>query len=258
MITRIMAAIGFLTIIPVPAKYATTAAFAGSNRAYPLVGLLGGGLLALGALIVGALFPPLVGAVLLAGLWLKLTGALHLDGLADTADGLLSHRPRERALEIMRDSRIGVMGTAALVLVVLLKVAGLSALEHGNLWRALLLAPVVGRCAILLLQAFLPCSRKGGLGAASAAGAGDDAGTAGLGDGLRPVALLWAAAAVALGGILHGAGGAGAVMLALAFAGGLGYYALRRIGGYTGDVLGAGCEVAEMWTVVLLTTRSIL
>lgn len=258
MFSRIMAAVGFLTIIPVPAKYATTEAFAGSNRVYPLVGLLLGGLLALGALAFAALFPPLVVAVLLVGLWLKLTGALHLDGLADTADGLLSHRPRERALEIMRDSRIGVMGTAALVLVVLLKVAGLSALEHGNLWRALLLAPVVGRCAILLLQAFLPCARKEGLGAASAASVCDPAAAAGSGGGLRPVALLWAAAAVAFGGILLGVGGAGAVMLALALAGGLGYYALRRIGGYTGDVLGAGCEAAEMWTVVLLTTRSIL
>ena len=201
-----MAAIGFLTIIPVPGKYATAEAFAGSNRAFPLVGLLLGALLALGALLFGSLFPPLVTAVLLVGLWLKLTGALHLDGMADTADGLLSHRPRERMLEIMRDSRIGVMGAAALVLVILLKVAGLSALAPAQLWRALLLAPVVGRCAILLLQAFLPCARKDGLGAASAAEAGS---AAGLPGGLRVMALLWAAAAVALGGILLGAGGAG-------------------------------------------------
>ncbi|MBC8078254.1 MAG: adenosylcobinamide-GDP ribazoletransferase, partial [Chloroflexales bacterium] len=92
-----------------------------------------------------------------------ITGGLHLDGLSDTFDGVMSWRPTERKLEIMKDSRIGAMGALALVAVLLLKVVFLGA-AGSEWWRAALLAPVLGRWADCYGIFFFPAARGGGLG----------------------------------------------------------------------------------------------
>lgn len=140
-----LSAIGFLTILPVPARAGN-----GDGKQvlyFPLVGLLIGGMLyGVDHLLSATSYMEvrIVGDVLFLAV---ISGALHLDGLADSADGLFSHRPREQILEIMKDSRIGVMGVLALVFCVLLKIAGTSGtLQSGSLiW--LIIAPALGRTA---------------------------------------------------------------------------------------------------------------
>jgi adenosylcobinamide-GDP ribazoletransferase len=165
------------------------------------------------------------------------SAGLHMDGLADTADGLFSSRPRERILEIMRDSHIGTMGVLAIVAVLLLKVALLASLAGPQRWRLVLLAPIAGRCAMLLAMSLLSYARSGGGLATIFRSQG------------RRAALLSAWAIV----VVFGAGwlcagyrgvaiAAASVAVVLLF----GWYTKRRIGGYTGDTLGATSELAEV------------
>jgi adenosylcobinamide-GDP ribazoletransferase len=160
------AAFRFLTIFPLPSSLGRAAEdLAGSTFFFPVVGLTLGLMAAGSAWLLWQIFPPLVAAVLLTFLLLSFSGALHLDGLADTADGFLSARDRARTLEIMRDSRIGVMGVAALFLALSLKVSCLALMDRELVCRASLLMPLAGRCSILLAMAVLPYVRpEGGLG----------------------------------------------------------------------------------------------
>lgn len=107
--------------------------------------------------------PPLVSAAVLVVVLAGFSGCLHLDGLADTAEGLLSSRSRERMLEIMQDSHIGVMGVVAIAGVWLLKFAALASVTAQELWAAALLMPVAGRCAMVVQLAILPYARATGL-----------------------------------------------------------------------------------------------
>jgi len=231
---RLLAALRFLTILPVPGTWGTSRDdLARSVPWFPVVGLL---LSAVAGGVAWALAaaPPLLAAAVLVVLLLAFSGGLHADGLADSADGLLSARPRDRVLEIMKDSRIGVMGTTAIVCVLLLKFAALASLPGSQLWRAALLMPLAGRTAIVVQMALLPYVRPEGLGAVFyrrrprwAAGWA----LAVLG------ATAWAAAAWR--GLT-----AWAVCVALAVA--FSVYVYRRIGGATGDTFGAVCEIAEL------------
>src|SRR4029453_5240544 len=98
----------------------------------------------------------------LIALWAALTGGLHLDGLADTCDGLGGGWSRERALSIMRDARSGPYGVTAIVLVLGLKAAAVTSLPEGLAWRALVLAPLLGRTGPLLLVRLCPPAPPGG------------------------------------------------------------------------------------------------
>lgn len=230
------AALKFLTVLPVPARWAGgEEALARSAACFPLVGLLIGAAAAGAALALHELLPAAPAAVLVVLLLAGASGGLHLDGLSDAADGFLSARPRERVLEIMRDARAGPMGAAAVAGVLLLKSAALASLgEKEAFWLAALLMPLAGRCALTLAMAVLPYARpEGGLGSvfwrrsrapAALVGLAVLAGGAGL-------AARWAGLAAALGAL--------AVALALAL------WSRRRIGGATGDTLGATCELAE-------------
>ncbi|MCK7507856.1 MAG: adenosylcobinamide-GDP ribazoletransferase [Desulfobacterales bacterium] len=121
---------------------------------FPAVGLLLGALLALFDLAAARLLEPVTAAAVLDVVLLAvLTGAFHLDGLGDTADGLFSHRPRERMLEIMKDSRIGAMGVVAVVPVLAVKWAGISGLSATPRRLLLILVPAYARCGILLRHA---------------------------------------------------------------------------------------------------------
>jgi adenosylcobinamide-GDP ribazoletransferase len=193
--------------------------------------------------VAGELWPPLVAAALALAVDAALTGMLHFDGLADSADGLLPPLDRARRLEVMSTPGVGAFGVTALVLVVLARVAALGALEPDPLLVAGLWA--ASRAAMAVALARLPYGRPGG-GAASGFRAGSA--TPAL------AALAVACAVVALA--FDGGWGPGLLVAAgsLAGFGAVVTLAWRRLGGYTGDVLGAAGLVAE--TVGLLVAAA--
>ncbi len=205
---------------------------------YPLVGLLFGGVLwLLNALLLGA--PPLLHAALLLTAWVLLSGGLHLDGLADSADAWLGgFGDRDRTLLIMKDPRSGPIAVITLVLVLLLKFTALLALIEQGQMLALIIVPVLGRAALLGLFLTTPYVRAGGLGQA-------------LADHLPRRAAWWVLLVCALGGVLV-AGWAGVCALAVTLAVfvGLRRMMLRRLGGCTGDTAGALLELLEMAVLV--------
>ena len=228
-------ALRFLTVAPVPGPEADgPSALGRAAWWFPVVGLMLGGALALAATGTDALFPPLVAATLLLTAWKGATGGIHLDGLADCLDGLAG-RDAARRLAIMRDSRIGVFGAGGLLLCCLLAVTALGALAPSLRLRVLLLAPVVGRVTPLLAGVWLaPATPGQGLGAAFVAGLSRWAGLAHVGAGCALAAWLLGAE-----GVVVAAAAWGVALLA-------GAGVARRLGGLTGDVLGAVVELAEL------------
>jgi len=240
MLRRLGVALAFLTRLPVPARWIDGARAEDVGRAaplFPVAGAVVGGLAALVVLALAARVTPLVNgalAVALAALW---TGALHLDGLADTADGLGGGRTREDALRIMRDHRIGAYGAVALILAIVVEVALIAGLVEADVQRAaraLVVAGALSRASVVPLAAALPYARSdGGLGGALVGQ---------LGAGAVAVAVALAVgAAVALGGWWGAIAAVAAAGLTLHNA----FFVKRRIGGYTGDTLGAHVVVVE-------------
>jgi adenosylcobinamide-GDP ribazoletransferase len=236
-------ALQFLTCLPVSLKAAPTAADWGrSVLAYPLIGLLIGLLLAGLQRLIGHA-DPLLQAALLTAAWALITGGLHLDGLADSADAWVGgHGDRERTLAIMKDPRSGPAAVSTLMLTLLLKFAALAVLVKtgpSSPWPALLLAPLLGRSALVALLLTTPYVRPGGMGSALAAR---------LPRAPALLALLLAAAAVLF------AGETGWLALAVALAAWLllRWLMTRRLGGATGDTLGAAVELTEVAVVVAL------
>lgn len=205
---------------------------------YPLVGLLLGALLyALNWLLAGT--PLLLHAALLLSAWVLLSGGLHLDGLADSADAWLGgFGDRERTLTIMKDPRSGPIAVVTLVLVLLLKFTALLALIEQQNGAALLLAPLLGRSAMLGLFLTTPYVRAGGLGQALADHLPRLAG--------KQVLLLSALACV----LIAGWSGVFAVGLAIVIFFWLRQAMLRRLGGTTGDTAGALLELLEVAVLV--------
>lgn len=166
---RFILALGFLTRLPVPDLRWEEANLTGTVVFFPLVGTLLGILLAGAAWIFGPAFlhlPPAVAGAAVVTIWVLLTGGLHLDGLMDTADGLGSRRPREEALEIMKDSRVGAMGVIAAVLILLWKFALLSALLSSghSLFGPLVLAASWSRWSMAGALLLFPYARHEGMG----------------------------------------------------------------------------------------------
>jgi adenosylcobinamide-GDP ribazoletransferase len=230
----VVAAAQFLTRLPL-ARFASgeTGLLARSMRAFPVVGV-GVGLISWVAFaLASALGLPLALAALLAVLAsIALTGALHEDGLADTADGFGGGADAARKLAIMRDSRTGAYGALALVFSVALRAAALAAIPVAGL--ALVAAHAVSRAALPVLMRRLDPARSDGLGAG--AGQPDD------------LALLWClglaiAAALLCLGVFRGLLALAVTAAALAL---LAALARRQVGGYTGDVLGAAQQVGEI------------
>lgn len=225
-------ALGFLTRLPVPARaYDDAQAKAQSLAWYPLVGVLIGLLLgALAWLLRGT--PGMLSATVLVTAWVALTGALHLDGLADSADAWVGGMgDREKTLAIMKDPRCGPAGVIALVLALLLKVSALASLGPVP-WAALLLAPVLARAGLAVLFLTTPYVRSGGLGAGLAAAPRRTC----------TLALLLTAASCSLFGLR----GLLALMLAAAVFGLWRRACLARLGGCTGDTAGALAELLEV------------
>lgn len=200
---------------------------------YPMVGLALGGLLAGCSVLSGLFFPPLVTGILLAGLLAVFTRGLHLDGLADTADALLSHQDRSRKLEIMKDSRIGVFGAAALIFVLGLKVLLLAQVSGPEGWPVLALFPMWGRLAVSTTACLsVYARREGGLGRPFINLAG-------------PRQLYLAAGSALIFSLFYGLPGLiTTLVVILAALVGVRVWQ-RQLGGVTGDVLGATAELGE-------------
>lgn len=206
---------------------------------FPVVGLLIGALLA-GMHTALWLVDPGVLAALMLAVWVLLTGGLHLDGLADAADAWIGGQgDRERTLSIMKDPRSGPIAIVVIVLLLLTKFAALQVLLTGDAQLVLLLTPALGRTAIVLLLITTPYVRPDGLGSPYA--------------NYLPqwscwvLVLLIAAATAALlaelGGVLLTALGVGFI--------GVRYSLMARLGGVTGDTLGAVCELTEMAALLI-------
>jgi len=205
---------------------------------YPLVGALFGVVLWSLSILLSGAAPLLHGALLLAA-WVLLSGGLHLDGLADSADAWLGgFGDRERTLSIMKDPRSGPIAVITLVLVLLLKFTALLALIEQGQAVALLIVPVLGRCGLLGLFLTTPYVRAGGLGQA-------------LADHLPRGAGWQVLSASALGCVLLAGWSAiiASAIAALVFIG-LRQMMLRRLGGCTGDTAGALVELLEMAVLV--------
>ncbi len=242
---RLAAAFRFLTILPLPGSWGTsTDALAGSTLFFPLIGLFIGMIVGPLAWLLGLVLPGQVVAVLTTFLLLAISGGFHLDGLADTADGFFSARPREEMLVIMRDSATGAMGVIALVLLLALKITCLSALTP-HLLAVILLMPLAGRTAIVLMMALLPYARPEG-GLASLFYSRRSRGVA-----LAAVVFFFLVCWL----IARGTGLAAACVVVL-FVGLFSLYCRHKINGATGDTLGAACELSE--TVFALVCTALL
>ena len=230
-----LTAVRFLTIIPVGLGSGDDEpSFQTSLYWFPLVGLLLGAVIAGIIQVLGLFVPVSVLAILSVVLSAGLTGCLHLDGLADSGDGLLSARPKERALEIMRDSRIGAMGVIALILVLLSRYASLATVPLSAMVAAVLLMPVAGRTAILLSMSVLPYARtEGGLGGLFYSSNSRKAAAVGLIFCIVTGLLVsWQISLLVLCTTL--------VTVAV-----FSFWCFKKLGGATGDTLGAVCELTE-------------
>ena len=205
---------------------------------YPLVGLLFGIILwGLNWLLLGT--PLLLHAALLLTGWVLLSGALHLDGLADSADAWLGgFGDRERTLTIMKDPRSGPIAVVTLVLVLLLKFVALVALIEQQQALMLIIVPLIGRSALLGLFLTTPYVRAGGLGQALADNLPRSAG--------KQVLAISAVVCVLIAGV----GGVVALVVAVAGFVWLRQVMLRRLGGTTGDTAGALLELLEVAMLV--------
>lgn len=209
---------------------------------FPIVGLVIGAILLALDYVARMVVPsPASSALVVVGL-AALTGALHLDGLADTADGLFGGRDRERRLAIMRDPHNGAFGFVAVAAVLLLKWAALIPLEGWLRTGSLLLVPSLARWSVLPSMMLFPAAKGEGMGFTVRSGA------------RWPQAVLALAVAAGLSLAIFWPTGLALLALALAVALMVGAYATSRLGGVTGDVFGCTVEVSEAVLLLLAAT----
>lgn len=235
---RLIAALQFLTIIPLgkSAIYDPK----GMVPFFPVAGIIIGGLLSIFDYIALNFWPTPITAVLDVVLLVVITAALHLDGLGDTADGVLGHRSKEKALMIMKDSRIGVMGLVAVICALAVKWGGIMHITHHRT-LLLVLIPAFARSGMIFGIRFLKYGRPDG-------GTGYDV----FGEPLKLSAFKWMLIPVTLSIFLGWKG----IWLNLIFAVltiTIIFYYKKRMGCITGDMLGAMTEVTESLLFLLVS-----
>lgn len=243
----LVVAFSLLTRLPLPGRWQSPepAPDLQSRAAlfYPLVGAVIGGLMVLSYVVMPDKIGVTVHATLLVGLWTWLTGALHLDGLADSADALAAaHKDPSRFQSVLKDPRLGTMGVCALVMVLLLKLALLrTALETGSYYWALLAAPVGARLLALIYMMTTPYARAEGIASRI---------------DLRPYqSIVIGLALIALVAIMWMMGRLAGTALVVTLALWLVHWQHRwskLAGGYTGDSVGGLIEVAEVLILFLI------
>ena len=235
--THFFSAMRFFTTLPVGNQHGFNAV--GMLKHFPLVGLIIGAIVAVFDIGAVFLWNRATASVLDVALFAILTGALHIDGLGDTADGIFSHRGRERALEIMKDSRVGAMGLVTVALVLAIKCAGLMNIEHHR-WLFLMIIPSYARSSPFFGFRFLTYGRPQG-------GLGQDFLNKNL-----PLSSCWGLALPVALSFLAGWGSAAVLGVGfLAVMGGILVYYKATMDCITGDMLGAMIEVLESWLFLL-------
>lgn len=234
------AAVGLLTRLPIHVDTEWAAARgARAAWAYPLAGLVVGALVVACAFVLLALGASAgLCAIVALGLGIFMTGALHEDGLADTTDGLWGGWDRARRLEIMKDSRIGAYGVLALGVTLILRWQGIALLIDASAWWALMAVPAASRAVMVPLM-LLRTARTDGLSRRV---------------GAPPISAVWLAIAVGAVTLLP-LGWSGAVVALVIAVTGLAIAAIARakIGGQTGDILGASQQIAECAALIVLS-----
>lgn len=236
-------AMQFLTIIPLPFNLEWRKDDLGRSLAlFPLAGLTIGALLAgLNWLIAPFLARPLTDALLITAL-AAITGALHMDGLADVCDGIAARGSRERFLAVMKDSNVGAIGVVGLVLGVLLKWQALVAIPVELKWHALLFFPTISRYCQVQTIANGRSARQDGLGSAFIAGAG-------IGQ-----LLVAALATSAIAWFLFDVNGIIVLASVMVTAWLIRAWFNRKLGGITGDVIGCINELVEILALILISS----
>jgi adenosylcobinamide-GDP ribazoletransferase len=236
-LNEIRLAAGFLTIIPVGSDSAEASEVRGSFGWFPLIGFILGALLAGADYLLAFFIPSAVRSTLLVIALTAVTGAVHVDGLADTADALGAGCDRARALAILRDSRIGTFGAAAVFFVMALKIAALGSATDSRRF-ALYLAPGIARWAMVAVPYKLDYLREHGAGSELLGIQG--AHNLRLASTLAFIALLPAGAVYAIRGVIT------AMVLTWIFR----LFYARWLGGITGDLIGAAAEIIEAAVLV--------
>lgn len=222
----LIVAIQFLTRLPTPRITVSSEEFAASMRWFPATGIIIGLIVAGGAWI-GAQIDPWLGALFGLVLWVAVTGALHLDGLGDVADGLgAAHKDRDRLLAVLADPHVGSFGVCAITVQIISKLVLLQLLIADKAWLPLILVPFAARIGPLFWARALP-SLHDGLAAR-------------FRTAVRPSDLaIWLLA------LLAACWSMPALILAVALVPLWGGYIVRRLGGMSGDSHGAGIELIE-------------
>jgi adenosylcobinamide-GDP ribazoletransferase len=243
---RIILMLQFLTSIPLPFKFDVKNEDFGKGLVFaPIIGFFIGGILAGTYFLLNFIFPLYIISILILIEYILLTGGLHLDGLGDTFDGLFSNRPKERILEIMRDSRVGTNAVLAIVCVLILNVFLLFGMGSDFIAKALLLLPVAGRIGSLVGAGVSKYARSGeGLGKSFI----DYCGTKEILIGLIFYFAIFFIVDNIRGLIISIFPVITAVLLVKYFS--------RKIGGATGDILGAVCELNQ--TIFLMVMYIII
>lgn len=233
MIKRLILLLQFYTTIPIPFQFEPSSQEFGKALALsPVVGMFLGLILFVGYSGLLLFFSPLIAAVLIMVLYIILTGGLHLDGLGDTFDGLFSNRPKEQMLEIMKDSRIGMNAALGVFCTLLLNITVISQLAVDNPISILLL-PIAGRTGIVICASLSTYPRLKGTGKDFIQNCTKKELTLAL--------VLHFIFFLAFGGLWSLVVGIICVLSSLFFT----FLLTRRIGGATGDILGAVCELTQ-------------
>ncbi len=238
MLTPFWLALQFLTRLPTPQLQVKDPQIIGRSAvAYPLVGLVIGFLSAVPLLFFSD-SATLLQAVFALVIWVLVTGGLHLDGLADSADAWLGGEgDAQRSLDIMKDPRAGPAAIVLVVLVLIAKFAALVVIIEHDQWLAILLVPALGRASVVVLFLTTPYVRPGGLGET-------------LVENLPRQYCRWVVAATCVLFLLGGGAGVQSLVCGLLIAVGIRQLMLSRIAGTTGDTAGALIELTEAAAVI--------
>ena len=240
-----LTALTFLTILPIRfygeegKNYFSTALYY-----FPLVGSIIGLLVCMLLYPLSFFLPKLVVTAVALLLFAGISGFLHFDGLSDSFDGLFSSRDREKSLAIMRDSRIGAMGLAGVLFVMLIKFSALISIAPDYLFQTVFLIPIAGRVATVVAMATQKYARKeGGLGQLFFSAESKKA-------AILSLVLLFFITALITSYLVSVVLVSSVILSVLLF----GLLCKARLGGATGDTLGATCELTEMITVVVFSS----
>jgi len=238
---KFLAALRFLTIIPLPGRREISPEEVGRSIVYfPLVGVIIGLILVGLGWLLGLFLPSALVDVLLVVSLVAISGALHLDGFVDTCDGMVGHKTVEERWRVMHDSRAGAFGIIGVCCLLLVKYVSLNAVPDSWLMQTLVLMPVVGRWAMVYAVFAYPYAKPSGLGKAFKQGASWTRFT------IATIITLAVAVILAqLAGFI--------IMLAIwVIVVAMAAYLKAKFGGLTGDTYGAINEVAEVCVLILV------